>query len=229
MRACFFCFSRALASALLIASNASLSFSLRNASKRMASSSSISSDFFSASSLACALRSSFWISSRFVSRVICTRNILCFLSRKSVMRSRSRCLLPVMADVAADTSRLVLAMRARAASSVMGMSSSVSLLKAPARCISAVFCQTGTRASSRLRSWRLAFSISRRRNSSSPVGSRNGLLPAASLEPAEAAAAAAAEPRVPPTTALPARDMPVRRPRDAAAIFPRAECANTCS
>mmetsp|Transcript_29333 Transcript_29333/g.74739 ORF Transcript_29333/g.74739 Transcript_29333/m.74739 type:complete len:236 (+) Transcript_29333:601-1308(+) len=83
------CLALASTSAFLIASCTFSSFSLRNASKRSASSSSICSLFFSASSRCRARSSSFLISARFVSSDICSRKISRFFAMKSAMFSFS--------------------------------------------------------------------------------------------------------------------------------------------
>mmetsp|Transcript_2990 Transcript_2990/g.8134 ORF Transcript_2990/g.8134 Transcript_2990/m.8134 type:complete len:275 (+) Transcript_2990:1378-2202(+) len=83
------CFAFASISARLIASCTFSSFSLRKASKRSASSSSMCSLFLSASSRCRARSSSFLISARFVSRLICSRNISRFFAMNSLMFSFS--------------------------------------------------------------------------------------------------------------------------------------------
>mmetsp|Transcript_1893 Transcript_1893/g.4473 ORF Transcript_1893/g.4473 Transcript_1893/m.4473 type:complete len:214 (-) Transcript_1893:379-1020(-) len=83
------CFALVATSALLMASCTFWSFSLRKPSNRSASSSSMRSLFFSASSRCTARSSSFRISARFVSRLIWTRKISRFFCMKSAMTSFS--------------------------------------------------------------------------------------------------------------------------------------------
>mmetsp|Transcript_32109 Transcript_32109/g.83181 ORF Transcript_32109/g.83181 Transcript_32109/m.83181 type:complete len:241 (+) Transcript_32109:1239-1961(+) len=84
------CLALVATSAFLIAACTFSSFSFRKASKRCASSCSICSLFFSASSRCDARSSSLRISARLVSRLIWTRNISRFFWIKSAMTSFSR-------------------------------------------------------------------------------------------------------------------------------------------
>mmetsp|Transcript_4612 Transcript_4612/g.7656 ORF Transcript_4612/g.7656 Transcript_4612/m.7656 type:complete len:350 (+) Transcript_4612:912-1961(+) len=149
------------ASAFLIACTAFWSLSLRNWSKRSASSSSICSLFRSASSRCCARSSSLRISARFVSSDICTRNISRFLAMKSAMFSfsfrRSR--------VAAATR---LSRFSAGASTLWSFAGALLLTPFSHTCSS--------RARSRSCFLRCC-SSSRSANTSSSVGIRNGLEP----------------------------------------------------
>mmetsp|Transcript_1151 Transcript_1151/g.3263 ORF Transcript_1151/g.3263 Transcript_1151/m.3263 type:complete len:413 (+) Transcript_1151:538-1776(+) len=176
------CFSLLSRSAFLIASCAFLSFSLRKASNLMASSSSISSLFFNASSFMCALCSSLRISSRFVSRLICTRNISRFLAMKSAMFSFSRRRSLEMAAVAAATKPRVCLAPALAPPSAGGSRSEICRVL-PMRLLCVVFSHTFMLFSRCRVSRFFRRSSSRILKTSSSDGNTNGLPPAPPADP----------------------------------------------
>mmetsp|Transcript_6032 Transcript_6032/g.23434 ORF Transcript_6032/g.23434 Transcript_6032/m.23434 type:complete len:227 (+) Transcript_6032:1105-1785(+) len=168
-------------SACFIARCAFLSFSLRNVSKRIASSSSICSLFLSASSFSWALPSSLRISSRFVSKAICTRNISRLRAMNSAMFSfswrRSGFRLPAPSAPAFASAARCLS----ASCAPVPASSSLAVRMAELRPVAVDFSHT-RRPCMRLRSSSLRLrSSSRIRNTSSSLGSAKGRVALAML------------------------------------------------